>query len=351
MIKESNFSKLGYLAAGTISVFLIVWILIVGRPIILPFMIALFLTFILEPLVNLMRKVKIPLGLAVSLTLLLAFVLMYLLGALLYTNVQTFVNQLPAYEDRLANLLSGIVNDLESLIGQPITTEMFRGFNWLDALQSLSLASNLMTGVGTFVGFFVKMLLVIVFVAYMLMGRRNLTRKIYKAFPEEQASHIDDILNKITSKIQAYLGAKTVISLVTGFVAYVIFLFFGMDFAIFWAFVIFLFNFIPNIGSAIASILPVIFSILQFGSFGTALWLLVALSILQFIMGNIVEPRTMGYSLDLSPMIVILALVFWGYIWGVVGMLLSVPILATMAIVFERIEGLQFISVLLRGKV
>jgi len=338
-------------AIGIVVIFIVVWILNIGRAIILPFMIAIFLAFVLEPLVTIQLKIKIPRALAVFTTIIFSFVILYLVGLLAYTNVQTFVQQFPTYEERLVSLLSGIVNSFEQLIGQKLTVDLWSKIDWLDTVQNLSIASNVFSGVGTFFTFFGKMLLVIVFMAYIMMGKKNLKEKIFKAFPGGQAERIDDIINAASVKIQKYLGTKLIISFITGIVSLIIFFIFGLDFAVFWSVLIFLFNFIPNIGSIIASLLPVLFSILQFGSFSTALWLLLALGILQFFMGNILEPRLMGYSLDLSPMLVILSLIFWGYIWGVAGMLLSVPILATSAIVFERIESLHFISVFLKGKV
>ncbi len=338
-------------AIGVIVLFLAIWVLILGRTIILPFMIAAFLTFVLDPLITLLGRIKIPRSLAVFITMIISFVILYLLGLLVYSNVQTFVQQFPSYEERLVSLLEGTVSSFEKLIGQQITVELWDKINWLEAIKDFSIASNVVSGVGTFFTFFGKMLIVIVFMAYMLMGKNNLKAKIFKAFPDKQANKIDEIIDAASDKIQKYLSTKFLVSLITGIISFLIFTIFGLDFAVFWSIVIFLFNFIPNIGSIIASLLPVVFSILQFGTFSTALWLLLVLGILQFIMGNVLEPRLMGYSLNLSPMIVILSLIFWGYIWGVAGMLLSVPILATSAIVFERIDSLRFISVFLKGEV
>ncbi|RMH61496.1 MAG: AI-2E family transporter [Calditrichaeota bacterium] len=338
-------------ALGIIVLFLVVWVLIVGRTIILPFMVAMFLTFMLEPLVNLFGKIRCPRRLAVIITLVVSFVVIYLLGLLVYANVEQFVDRFPVYQERLISLLNSTIRSVEKLIGKELSVDLLKRINWLDAFQGMSIAGNVVSGVGTFFSFFMKMLIVIVFMAYMLAGQPRFKRKVAAAFPESQSRSIEGMIDAITSKIQTYLSTKTVVSFVTALIALVIFWGFGLDFAVFWAFVIFLFNFIPNIGSIIASFLPVLFSVLQFGSFGTALWLLIALSILQFIMGNVIEPRIMGYSLDLSPVMVIISLIFWGYIWGVAGMLLSVPILATLTIITERIESLRFISVFLKGKV
>ena len=349
--KLSKTSRFFQFALALLVIFLSVYMLIVGRAIILPFMIGLFLTFIFDPVVRIQMRVKIPHGLAVTFTLIISFVLLYLFGLLVYSNAQTFVAQFPTYEERLVGLIKGVIGWLEEISGQNITVDVWQKINWFDTIQSFSIASNVVAGLGTFFGFFVKMLFVILVMAYMLVGMKNLNVKINKAFPGERAREIDSVLRTVISKIQAYLGTKIIVSFITAIIALIIFWSFGLDFAVFWAFIIFLFNFIPNIGSIIASALPVVFSILQFGTFSTAFWILMAMVILQFLMGNIVEPRLMGYSLDLSPLMVIISLVFWGYIWGIAGMFLSVPILATIAIVCERIDSLKFISVFLRSKV
>lgn len=333
--------------------FLMVWILVIGRTIILPFMIAIFMTFILDPVVEILLRLKAPRSLAVFFTMVIAFLFIYLFGLLVYSNIQEFVVQFPSYEDRLANLLYSSIASVENFIGKDISPDLLKNLNinWLDALQGMSLASNIVSGVGSFFSFFLRVLLMIVFMAYMLAGKPKFKRKLCAAFPETQAVSMEQMIDAATEKIQKYLGAKTLVSFITAFIALIIFWSFGLDFAFFWAFIIFVFNFIPNIGSIIASFLPILFSILQFGSFVPAFWLLFALGILQFLMGNILEPRIMGYSLDLSPIMVILSLIFWGYIWGVAGMLLSVPILATVAICTERIDSLRFVSIFLKGKI
>ena len=351
MEKQTFNPQILNIALGILVSFVVIWVLIIGQDIILPFTIAIFLTFILDPVITMLEKIKLPRAIGVLLTMVVSFVVLYLLGLLIYTNVQTFVSQWPSYEEKLIGLLEGLVNSFEDLINQEITVDLWKNVDWFGTFKDFSIGSNVVTGVGNFFTFFGKMLLVIVFMAFMLMGKVNLQFKIAKAFKSDEAKRIDDIINEATQKLQKYIGTKLIISFITGAISLIIFYLFGLDFAFFWAIIIFVFNFIPNIGSIIASMLPVLFSIVQFGSFGTAIWLLISLGILQFIMGNILEPRLMGYSLDLSPMIVILSLIFWGYIWGVAGMLLSVPMLATITIVFERFESLRFISVFLRGKV
>ncbi len=345
-----NSSHLLNITLGIILAYLLVWVLVIGKEIILPLMIALFLSFILDPIVSLLRKVKIPLGISVLLTLMFAFVILYLFGLLVYANVQLFVGQFPLYQVRLLKSLSALSQKFEIWFGEPLNLHMWRQIDWLDALQRYSIAQGVLSSVGTFLTFFIKMLIVIVFVAYLLTGKRNLNIKIANAFQQNRAKHIVNMIERITGQIQKYLSTKTIVSLITGVISMAIFYSFGLDFAIFWAFLIFIFNFIPTIGAIIASLLPVLFIILQKGSVTQAFWLTIVLGILHFSTGNIFEPKLMGRSLNLSPLVVIISLVFWGYIWGIAGMILAVPILATITIIFENFESTRFIAVFFRGK-
>ena len=336
---------------GIILAFLGVWILIIGKTIILPLLLAVFLSFILDPIVCLLQRIKIPLSLSVILTLVFVFLLLYLFGLLVYSNVQLFVGQFPVYQEQLLQSLGTTLQKFENMFGEPLSIVSWKRTDWMSYLNSFSVAQGVLTSLGTFVTFLVKALIVIVFIAFLLMGKRNVNQKIRQAFHPDQAQSFIDIIENITGQVQKYLGAKTITSVITGFISIIIFYFFGLDFAIFWGFIIFLFNYIPNIGSIVASLLPVLFSFLQMGSITVAFWLGFSLLILQFSAGNILEPKIMGRSLNLSPMVVILSLIFWGYIWGVVGMILAVPILATITIIFENVSALRFMAVFLRGRV
>lgn len=343
-------NKIMNIALGLISVFMIVWVLIIGETIILPFMIALFFSFLLDPIVELLVKWKIPVSISVTLTLLLAFVFLYLMGLLVYASVQSFVGQFPLYQGRLLNWIAQITKFIEEVLGEPLQLKDFKTLDWFGWLKNFSIAKGVLSSVGTFLTFVLRILIVIIFIAYLLTGKRNINVKIKDAFPDSQAERIINIIETVTSQVQKYLGVKTILNFIAGVISIIIFYIFGLDFAVFWGFLIFLFNFIPNIGAVIASILPALFSLLQFGSPTIAFWLIVVLTILQLSMGNIIEPRMMGRSLNLSPLFVILSLIFWGYIWGITGLILAVPILGTLTIVLENIDSLKFISVFIRGK-
>ncbi|MCK5736054.1 MAG: AI-2E family transporter, partial [Spirochaetaceae bacterium] len=171
----------------------------------------------------------------------------------------------------------------------------------------------------------------------------------YKAFIDyvtgpDESGGTRQVWDQTQKSISAYMGIKTMISLTTGLSAGLICWAFGLQYALFWGFMAFLLNFIPSIGSLIATALPLFMSIIQFDSFGTILALGILLGAFQFIIGSIIDPMVMGNRLRLNTITVIFGLLFWGYIWGIPGMLLSVPLMVMMRLLLERSEDLSIIA-------
>jgi predicted PurR-regulated permease PerM len=161
---------------------------------------------------------------------------------------------------------------------------------------------------------------------------------------------IFSIMEQIRQDMKTYFVIKTATSFSTGLLSYIVLWVFGIDFALFWAFLIFLLNYIPTIGSIIAVFFPVVFSIIQFESFSIFVLLLVSLSLVQMLIGNFLEPRFLGNKLNVSPLVILLSLLFWGQIWWVVGMLLCVPIVVIINIILAHIPATRSIAILLSEK-
>ncbi len=136
----------------------------------------------------------------------------------------------------------------------------------------------------------------------------------------------------------------------TGAFSYVALLIIGVDAPLFWAFLIFILNFIPTIGSLIATAFPAIFATLQYGDLGPAIWVLIVVGAIQIIVGNFIEPRLVGSSLNISPLVVFLTLALWGLIWGITGMLLSVPITVILIIILSEFPASRPLAILLSQK-
>ncbi|HCM78076.1 MAG TPA: AI-2E family transporter, partial [Cytophagales bacterium] len=174
------------------------------------------------------------------------------------------------------------------------------------------------------------------------------SKKIDAIFPDPRKRlRIQEVLNEIYQSTNKYITLKTVISLLTGGLSYIVLMLFGVDYAFLWAFLIFLFNYIPYIGSLIATLLPAIFAIVQFGSVWSFVWVFISVEAIQLVVGNYIEPKIMGKSLNLSPLVVVVALSFWGYVWDLLGMFLSVPITSIMLITLAQFPATRNIAILL----
>ncbi len=314
------------------------------RGIILPFLVALFLAYLLEPPVRLLTRLHVPHALATSLALLSTFILLVLMGILLYTGAQSFAQGYPQYEPKLRALITLAISSLEFLPEEWKIGELGK------QLAGTSVAGAVLASLGSFVTFAGHLFLVFIFMIFILVGQRHLPQRIHNAFDSDQADRICNMLERITQQLQTYLGTKALISVVTGILVHVLLVSFDIDFAILWALLAFMLNFIPSVGSTLAAVPPVLIAVLKFQSIMPAIWVAVCFTIINVTLGGFVEPRLLGQRLNLSPLLVILSLLFWGWLWGLTGMALSVPIMATIKIVCENMPQLRFISVLMSSK-
>ena len=224
-------------------------------------------------------------------------------------------------------------------------------FRWTDAIEFSSVTSVLTTGVGSFIGFLSTTFLILLFMLFILAGAGDLADKVRTAFPEEQANRIGDVVATIDTRVRQYLVTKTLISLGTGLLTFLFLLALGVDFPLIWGLLAFVLNYIPNVGSVIAVLFPFFLSLLQFDTLVAPLLVLTLLGGIQMLMGNVIEPRIMAFSLNLSPLLILVSLIFWGWLWGVLGMMLAVPMTATIKIITENLEPLKPLSVLMSGVV
>jgi predicted PurR-regulated permease PerM len=171
----------------------------------------------------------------------------------------------------------------------------------------------------------------------------------YKAYMDyvtgpDKDSDTGEVWKLTQESITAYMGLKTLISLVTGVIAGLICWVFGLQFALFWGFLAFILNYIPSIGSMLATIIPLFMAIIQFNTFGLIIGLGICLGASQFVIGSVIDPMIMGNRLRLNTVTVIFGLVFWGYIWGIPGMLLSVPMMVMVRLLVERSDDFAIIA-------
>ncbi|MCL1077774.1 AI-2E family transporter [Parashewanella spongiae] len=306
--------------------------------IIVPFALSIFIAVICNPAIVWMTRYRVPKWLAV-LMLMVFIVLMGLwLASIVGSSINEFSEQLPHYRDQLIQRFSWLLERLQSFNIQISKQQVL---NYFDPGIALSMTTNMLSGVGNVMA---NMFLIILTVVFMLFEASSLPKKLHIALddPEMRLQQIDKFLQSVNQ----YMVIKTLVSLATAVVVGIGLWIIGVDYVLLWAVVAFLFNYIPNIGSIIAAIPAILLALIQISpaAAGATAVLYVATNM---VMGNIVEPRFMGRGLGLSTLVVFLSLIFWGWLLGSVGMLLSVPLTMVVKIALESSQSGGWLAVLL----
>ena len=311
----------------------------------LPLALAALLTILNLPLVNFLNKRKIPSFLITVMVAILSLAILWgVLGMISGTVEQLigtkdflarqFVRKMDAAVVWLGNTIPGLNVDY-------IRNELNR------VLSPASIGSLIGSLLGAMGSFGTSSILFLVYYLILLSGATR-----YPVYVDYVVGSGDGAAGRRTREIwditqesiSAYMGIKTLISLATGIVAGLICLAFGLRFALFWGFMAFLLNYIPSIGSLVATALPVFMAVIQFDRVGPIIALGLLLGGSQFIIGSIIDPMIMGNRLRLNTVTVIFGLLFWGYIWGIPGMLLSVPLMVTIRLLLERTEDFSILA-------
>jgi len=279
--------------------------------------------------------------------LLLVSATLFLFSWIFYSSAQAFIGALPRYQTRLADLQSGLAERLAASF--PALHEKIGQMKWGEAVNVSAATAFAAAWIGSFFIVLNELFLVILYLVFLLVGNESFPQKLGRAFAENQALRVGAVMHNIEHQVRKYLVMKTVVNLINASLVTILLALCGVDFPLFWGFLTFLAHFIPQVGAVLSVGLPTIFMLIQFESTGWAL-LVSALNLaLQFLIGNVVEPRMMGTSLDLSPLLVLLSLIFWGWLWGAWGMVLAVPITSMIKIVCENLEPLRPVAVLMSG--
>jgi AI-2 transport protein TqsA len=309
-----------------------------AEAIVVPFLLSLFIAIIVLPPFIWLQEKRIPKVIALV-TIILGFLFfIFLIGLLVSASVNDFLTKLPLYEQKLQAQTQDIINWLTE---QELIESDFEISSAFNPSVILKIVGDTFNQVGNL---FTNGFLILLTVIFILLEEVSLPKKIKKmsSDPQKSLSRIEDV----TKNINKYIAIKTAISLVTGLLVYFLLLIIGVDYPLLWAVLAFALNFIPTIGSMIALIPPVLLTIIQFG-FAKALVVLIGYVVINTIMGNILEPKFMGKGLGLSTLVVFLSLIFWGWVLGPIGMLLSVPLTIAIKIGLASSEETRWLAILL----
>jgi len=309
-----------------------------AESIIVPFLLSVFIAVICGPMLAWLKNKKVPSGLAIMIIVFGVVVCGLLVASLVGTSLTSFSDQIPVYQARLTEIVVGAQEKL-ALIGidlpKETVSELFNpGLAMKLAAQTLGALGNVMTD-----GFLI--LLTVVFI----LGEMSVFKNKMLAIAEDR-SHTEVLVDRFVTGINQYMAIKGWISLLTGFLACTLCWVVGLDYPLLWGLLAFLLNFIPTLGSILAGIPPVLLALVQL-TVGDALIIAAGYVAINTIVGNILEPRFMGNGLNLSTLVVFLSLVFWGWVLGPVGMLLSIPLTMAVKIGLETRPETKWVGVLL----
>lgn len=335
------------LVLGVALALMVGWLLYVSRSIVIPIVAAVIIAYILVAVAR--RLGRLPVvghllpGWLRQLTAIVAVVgVIGLFSWMVSANLEQVLARAPAYQETLVAFVTGTVERF-GLETQP-TWEFVRR-EMLGEVDLQALIRTMVAAISSLLGgFFV----VFIYVGFLLAERRQFNRKLRLLSSDRKSTEmILFIVDDINDRVGSFLATKTLINLMLGAISYVVMLILGIDFAGFFAVLIAVFNYIPYIGSMIGVTFPVMLAIVQFGNMQMALLTLVALSAAQIFIGNFVEPRMLGRTLNLSAFVILVSLTVWYSLWGIAGALLSVPITAILATTLSEFRGTRPIAVLL----
>ena len=331
-----------YLVAAACLVIIIAG-LRAAAELILPFLIAVFLAVVNVPLMNWLVRMKVPKPLAVALTVLSAVAVVAALVAVVAGSINQLTAAAPAYQARLRELTTSAMA-FGMQLGLPVeewTSLDLAPTGMFDLIGGV--IGDTVRTVGSFLSNTFLVLLTVIFILFEAAG---FSRKIAAAFGTPQDSF--NQLTRMAGQVQTYLVVKTAVSAATGLTVGIWVALMGLDFPLLWGVLAFLFNFIPTLGSIVAAVPAVMLAIVQFGP-GRAAVIAAGYLAVNIIFGNGIEPTLMGRRLGLSTLVVFSSLVFWGWVWGPIGMLFSVPLTMVVKIALENSRDFCWVAVLLEA--
>ena len=337
------------IAMTLIVVFLSFYLLHIGQALLLPLVIAGAIAYLINILTHTIcmlriRGVSIPHFVAMILAIVVILTSLGLIIQLITLNIASVIDVTPNYQKKLVPLIENIIKRGYQFFGTEETPNIQQIFGKID------FGGYLQDFAGTVRSLVSRTGIIIVYLIFLLIEQRTFSNKIKALVSNPE--HLEDVFSlfeRIRSDIRTYIGIKVLTSMATALLSYLVLHFVGVDFASFWAVLIFLLNFIPTIGSIIATAFPSILTLVQFDTLSPFIVTASVLTGIQFCVGSLLEPRFMGKQLNLSPIVILLSLGLWGSIWGIPGMFLCVPITVIIVIICSYFPETRPLAIMLSG--
>ena len=320
------------------AVFIVLAGLMAAQTIVIPLLLATFIGIISAYPIQWMTIRKVPHTISVIIVLIGILLSLFFVGGVVGSSVSRFSNAMPVYQENIKKMTQNLVSGLESR-GIDISSEQMASI--IEPGKAFGYATDFLSEIGAMLG---DSLLILFVVMFMLFEMNSFPVKV-KVIEKLEGSSLN-FFTKIADSLRHYLAIKTVISLFTGVLITISLLIIGVDYPLLWGMIAFLLNYIPSIGSIIASVPAMMLALIQLG-FSGMLWTGISFLAVNTLMGNILEPKVMGSGLGLSTLVVFISLIVWGFVFGSIGMFLSVPLTMTIKIILEQNSRTRWFAILL----
>lgn len=330
--------------ASALFVVLVFYLLIVGEALLLPLVIAIAFWYLINTLARAFSQIRIanfsfPLPFCLLASVLTFLALVWALINFLSGRVQEIVEVAPDYQENLVERLQSIPF---------FDAAQFQDMNFMQVLTDwIDIPSYATSVAASFAGILANGGLILIYIGFLFLEQKHFPSKIEALVAKNKVDDANEIMTRIRDDIQKYIGIKMFTSALTGILSYVFMRVLDVDFAGVWGLLIFLLNFIPTVGSIVATIFPAMIALAQSDGYSLVLFVLLGIGAIQICVGNILEPRLMGSRFNLSPIVILLNLALWGYIWGIPGMFLCVPFLIIIAIILSYFPATRPIAIML----
>ncbi len=346
MVKRTNYARAIFILLVILSLLAVSAVVKITASFFIPLTVAVLLSFVFYPLCKFLKRIHIPWVLSIVIILAVSFLFLYFTGTLLVASLQTILDAYPRYEARFTSIYKTIAATLNLTFDEDasLITNILNSLNMKSAIQKIAITIS-----SSVMSFSKVMMMITLFIVFLLLEFNSMKEKVNSAFADGHTNKkILYITRNTVSEVTHFISIKFIISLMTGFLVWLGTFLIHMDFPIIWGFIAFILNFIPNFGSTVAWLITTMFATLQFyPNIGYIIYVGIIILLINMVLGNFIEPRWEGNDLGLSPFIILASLSFWGWMWGFVGMIISVPIMVIIKIVCENIDFLKPIAILI----
>lgn len=349
MLTENKAITVSVIAVPLLALVALTALCYFAAPILIPMVTAMTLAYVLWPLVSLLRRIKIPHIPAVIIVMLSFMFLLLIFGMIVYGEAKDFATQLPGYWNQFQELRTKWMSNYPLFSETLFQKQGESLFNQIDISNFAVVPKYLLKGIGGVVSFSGQAILVLLLTLFMLVEQKGLTARLKRALGDESEGASGQLIQAISRQLAGYIWVRALTTFGLAVIFTLGLVIGGVDYPYIWGPLAALLNLIPYVGAFIGAIPPMIMAAVQASSFLPMIWVFLFFMIVQFFESNVITPKLLGNQLNISLLAQLIATIFWGWLWGAIGIILAVPITAALKVVCDNIDSLKPIGVLLSG--